>query len=392
MDELDMRVEQVRKFMPVGHGAFFIERLFVEGQRVLTVVYDCGDSDAGRKVELNAKQEFGLPGDESWESIDVLFISHFDDDHINGLQYLQPYLKHTARVFMPFYYAHLQNVYDRNKRTGIATIFSILAPLNIKPVLVGYSGTERQGGEIDIDEYDFERVNHSINGGLPIVKIVNGHPIWRYVPFNLFNERLHYQHFSNKVKNDLHWNDAKLQDAAHWTDHDIKDLRRIYNSFAGTTINDNSLIVLSDKMVGCCGHYHTGQSECFKQLDYCPDLRCLNHCCISCLYTGDTVLKRGVRKMSKYVDRYETLIKNLEQYIGRLSLMQIPHHGSGNNSNIASLCDCISLRLFCNYDTKDLRTTITMLSLSRLESVMKTIYSITEDAKSVFEEKFHYWV
>ena len=379
-----MRVKHIRKFMPVGHGAFFIERLFVEDRRVLTAVYDCGDSDAGTKIDAYAKQEFGQPYDENRDTIDILFISHFDDDHINGLKYLQPYLKQRTRVFMPFYYAHLQNVYDKNKRTGIAIVISVLNKLSIKPVLISYSSGEEQGGVIDVEEYDFERTNYTISSGQPIVKKVQGLPIWRYVPFNLFNEQLHYQHFLNKVKNSLRWNDAKLQDAAHWTDQDIKDLRGVYNSFRGTTINDNSLIILSDKPKDVYfGYAHTVQAEYYKQHGYCSSC-----CChISCLYTGDTVLRRGVRKTSKYVDRYETFLQDLLQYTDRISLMQIPHHGSGNNSNIASLCDCVSLRLFCNYATADLRTSITMLSLSKLRTVWKCIYSVTEDVVSKYEEE-----
>lgn len=387
-----MRVQHIRKFMPVGHGAFFIERLYVDDQRVMTAVYDCGDSNLGTIVDMYAKQEFGQPNDEGRETIDILFISHFDDDHINGLQYLQPYLKQTTRVFMPFYYAHLQNVYNRNKRSGITFIISILDPLSIKPVLVRYANVDEQGGEIDVDEHDFERPNQTINSGQPIVKKILGQPIWRYVPFNLFNEKLYYQYFTDKVKNDLHWNDVKLQDAAHWTPQDIKGLRKIYNSFKGATINDNSLIILSDKPIGVfCGHFRTVHAKYFIRYGYCSSIVCFCRC-ISCLYTGDTVLKRGVKKTSKYVDRYEIFLKDLQRFTNRISLMQMPHHGSGNNSNIASLCDCMSIRMFCNYGIADLGTKITILSKSKLESVWKSIYSVTEVPNTVFEEKFHYWV
>lgn len=151
-------------------------------------------------------------------------------------------------------------------------------------------------------------------------------------------------------------------------------------------------MVLSDKVPLCCSHFHTRKAQCIKRQNNCPTLCCYNRCCISCLYTGDTVLKRGVRKTSKYVDRYETFLKDLQRYTCRVSLMQMPHHGSGNNSNISSLCDCMSLRLFCNYAIADLTTAITMLDLSKLDSVWKTIYSVTEDAKSLFEEKSCFWI
>ena len=50
--------------------------------------------------------------------------------------------------------------------------------------------------------------------------------------------------------------------------------------------------------------------------------------------TGDTVLRCGVRKTSKYVDRYEDFIKNLQQHVEFISLMQIPHHGSWHTLQI----------------------------------------------------------
>ena len=387
-----MLVKHIRKFMPVGHGAFFIERLILEGRRVLTAVYDCGDSNSGHEVEKNALQEFGTADDEGREKVDMLFISHLDDDHVNGLTYLQPYLKQNTRVFLPFYYGNMRNVYDKNKRDGITTVVSILNQIGIKPILVQYAGTDVQGDGIDIDEYDYEAANHTIYSGQPITKIIQGQPIWRYVPFNLFNEQNLYQEFQNKVQNSLHWSNAKLSDAAHWSQQEIKALRGIYNSLTGTTINDNSLIVLSDKPKGHrLGRYDTIHADFLQHPRTCLCFRWDGCCGISCLYTGDTVLRRGVRKTSKYVDRYEDFIKNLQQHVEFISLMQIPHHGSSTNSNIASLCDCMSGRLFCNYATADSQKVISILNRTKLESVWKNVYSITEDAKTMFEEIGYYW-
>ena len=388
---MSMLVEHIRKFMPVGHGAFFLERLLYEGQRILPAVYDCGDSNSGHEVEKFALQEFGATDNEEREKVDILFISHFDDDHVNGLTYLQPYLKQNTRVFLPFYYEHLRDVYDRNKRAGITTVISILNQIGIKPILVQYAGTDVQGDGVDVDEYDYEAANHTIYSGQPITKTIQGQPIWRYVPFNLFNEQEYYQDFQNKVKNSLHWTDAKLMDVANWTQQDIKALRGVYNSFTGTTINDNSLIVLSDKPKGHrLGRYDTIQAVFLQHTRTCVCFRFSGCCGISCLYTGDTVLRRGVRKTSKYVDRYEDFLKNLKRHVEFISLMQIPHHGSGSNSNIASLCDCMSGRLFCNYATVDSHKAISILNSSKLETIWKNVYSITEDDKTMFEEHGYY--
>lgn len=68
-------IEHKRKFLPVGHGAFFVERLYVNEQRVLSAVYDCGDSNNGTMVHNYITQEFGA-NKESKEMIDLLFLSH----------------------------------------------------------------------------------------------------------------------------------------------------------------------------------------------------------------------------------------------------------------------------------------------------------------------------
>lgn len=78
-------------------------------------------------------QEFGA-NKESKEMIDLLFLSHFDSDHVNGLEYLQPHLSSKTRVFLPFYYAHMQSIYDRNKREDIEYVISILGQHNVKPI------------------------------------------------------------------------------------------------------------------------------------------------------------------------------------------------------------------------------------------------------------------
>ena len=383
-------IEHQRKFLPVGHGAFFVERLYVNEQRVLSAVYDCGDSDKGTIVHSYITQEFGADK-ESKEMIDLLFLSHFDSDHVNGLEYLQPYLSSKTRVFLPFYYTHMQSIYDRNKREGIEYVISILGQSNIKPILVQYGENYDQRPDIDIDEYDYERNGGMIWSGQFITKKVQGQPIWRYIPFNLFNEQSLYQDFLNKVTNGLGWNIAKLQDAAQWTLKDRKDLRRIYRSFTKTNINDNSLMVLSDKAyrLDWCDTWIVSaeyQSQMKNQCwcDYCC-------CCPSCLYTGDTVLKRGARK-SKYINRYEDFLKELKKYTDNVSLMQIPHHGSSNNTNIATLSDCMSGRLFCNYGTQDTSNKTFILTQKVLETVWKNIAKVTDLGSSVYEEHNRFFI
>ena len=381
-----MEIKHLRKFLPVGHGAFFIERLSVDGQRVLTVVYDCGDSNQGKEVQQYAIKEFGTV-DKPGELIDLLFISHFDDDHVNGLKYIQPYLTPNTKVFLPFFYAHLQSVYNQTKRNGISYVIDILNQVHIKPIHVRYRVADRQAGSIDVDEYDPEQSGNEISSGFPLVKSINSQPIWKFVPFNLFNEQTHYTDFKNKVHSVLHWTDSKLYDATKWTKQDIKALRNIYNSFNRLTINDNSLIVLSDAF-GDLDRYYVevmDQDYLHLALNY-PNCMWYNHPQRpSILYTGDTVLKRGVRK-SKYSDRYEDFLNELKMHTNHISMMQIPHHGSVNNINMSALCDCLSLQMFCNFATSDMRFGSFMLQSPTIDTLWKNVIMVTEDVATVYEQ------
>ena len=103
-----MRLE--RTFWPVGHGAFYTEKF---GGRV-TVVYDCGSGlapvrniggkDVSPKDVADRVNGFLPPKkDEDGnviKDIDLLFISHFHADHINGVPALLPRVK---RLVLPYF-------------------------------------------------------------------------------------------------------------------------------------------------------------------------------------------------------------------------------------------------------------------------------------------------
>lgn len=76
-----------RNFYPVGHGTFFVEKIYCKGGSMFTAVYDCGDSNDGHLVEKYAVLAFGLPTEGPVQKIDALFISHFDSDQVIRLHY-----------------------------------------------------------------------------------------------------------------------------------------------------------------------------------------------------------------------------------------------------------------------------------------------------------------
>lgn len=379
-------MRHTRTFFPVGHGAFFVEKLDYESDSPFIAVYDCGDSAKGAMVQKCAQQEFGGTEDGYREKIDVLFISHFDSDHINGLKYLKPYMTRNTRVFLPFFYDKYKKLYKSSKRDGIGIVLGVLLEIGITPILVSYS-EEGQPADFDLDKplEDGEYARNDgpypvIPSGTQVVKTTL--PIWKYVPYNLFNEAKLFRDFRAKIKASKHWSEDKLNDPDSWSEDEIRELRQIYSTFSSYSINANSLIVLSKPTIteymfmdNCLGEY--------IQQGYLIKCNCCHPTAVvaSSLYTGDTVLKRG--SAGKYHQAYLHLLARLRLQTNRVGLMQIPHHGSSNNVNIATLADCLSFSLFCNFGTNDVRNKTFLLNSTLIKTVWKDILCVTENTKPI---------
>ena len=85
----------IRSFLPVGQGAFYCEQFMwnFETERI-NIVYDCGSSTNVKLVEEQIKNNF-----EKDEIIHAVFISHLDEDHINGIPFLLKYCKVKKNLF-----------------------------------------------------------------------------------------------------------------------------------------------------------------------------------------------------------------------------------------------------------------------------------------------------
>lgn len=77
-----------RTFHPVGHGAFYTERIEGSDGSTFTVVFDCGRFETAKTGWSYYKYKAWIDnyintssGLRSGEDIDILFISHFHTDH-----------------------------------------------------------------------------------------------------------------------------------------------------------------------------------------------------------------------------------------------------------------------------------------------------------------------
>ena len=93
----DMKV--VRTFHPIGQGAFYSERFYEEGkpQAKINIVYDCGTSWGSiTKAKNVVSQAF-----DKNDTIDYLFISHLDYDHVSLVTTLIDSVKRVKNIVLP---------------------------------------------------------------------------------------------------------------------------------------------------------------------------------------------------------------------------------------------------------------------------------------------------
>lgn len=90
-----------RTFHPVGQGAFFTEQFYDDAMEhvLYNVVYDCGSKSPGIRIQMERDIRNSF---YDKKTIDVLFLSHFDDDHVNYVKYLKNHgCLEGTRIFIP---------------------------------------------------------------------------------------------------------------------------------------------------------------------------------------------------------------------------------------------------------------------------------------------------
>jgi hypothetical protein len=76
-------------FRPVGQGGFFTAYFKKNNEQVLNMVYDCGTVSAGpHLMDQLGDARYHLRQTGGKQTIDMLVLSHFDEDHISGVREL----------------------------------------------------------------------------------------------------------------------------------------------------------------------------------------------------------------------------------------------------------------------------------------------------------------
>lgn len=305
----------IRTFHPVGQGAFYTER-HIFNRTEFTVVYDCGSTTLkGQKLEKKIKSTF-----PENHSIDILFISHFHADHINGIKILAKHCR-IKKVVLPLIddqakiLLKVTNLLDNNfSDTGLIdnpegffggnTPIIRIEPTEINPNTDGIGLND----PTDISEI----VNSSTNASGTVFTPLAGVD-WLFIPFN-------YKHDERKkqFENALKIYDLTLDDIDSITKikKNKADIIKAYKSVKGD-LNTNSMILYSgkksDDYVYCFNHFYHFYFYRHSHLDLQS----------GCLYMGDIDLNQP-----NIVTDINAKLKQILKFIGTL---QVPHHGSIHN-------------------------------------------------------------
>lgn len=328
-----MPVEMIRTFHPVGQGAFYSEQWRWSDGR-FNVVYDCGTKEAVQKVQDVVSSAF-----EDGVDIDVLFISHFDSDHVSLLPLLKskhkikkvvlPLLHKNQRLFLlGFYRATLDDASEELLRMielliNDPAIFFDDAEIVYVRSTDDIEGEERMVrdavGPRDEDYYHPENVRHdsrrsrySYHNSFEKLEVGSDSPFaywWSYVPYN-YDFFRRQGRFLKKLTKWLDDNGFKMDDMANpdFVINHRRDLKKnVYGG--GRTINENSLVVYSGFDREQCRFVRDRSKNAHGWLRS------------GCVYTGDSDLNKS---------KIETAFASYWDFVGTV---QVPHHGAKGSFN-----------------------------------------------------------
>ena len=304
-----------RIFHPVGQGAFYSERH--ERRENHNIVYDCGTDyfNRGKKgIKKVVSQSFSKE-----DVIDILFISHFDYDHVSLIEDLKKSVKKIRFVVMPL-------LYD-DEKILLCNIFKALGQKKL--VTLVNNPKEFFGAEthiIRVKPSSEEEINEdtqpiSLNDTNQDLQIPSGtlidiekHSDWIFIPFN-YEHKDRSKEFLNKLKaNHIDINELKNPDY-DYTKH-RKTIKNIYEEVGD--INENSMFLYSGPTTYKKKIYYTYLYQPNKHYCYFCFLPFydIKRDRVACLYTGDGNLN--------IVD----IKKKYKKYWDLIGTIQIPHHGS----------------------------------------------------------------
>lgn len=360
-----------RVIHPIGQGAFYSERIECD-DRTYNIVYDCGSGNRKKTPKRLERQIASYYKKE--DVIDILFISHFDNDHINGINELRRHTSEIKNVIVPlieqedfWFYSIENNEFERfyNSLTGLAN-----SVYKIKPA--GEDDKYYRLNDIGlIDLLESEKGSFEVHNA---TKFSLGRSIdWCYIPFN-YDKKIRLNILKNElVKNGI--SERELTSGWDVMEHHIDNIKKAYKKVVADGANKTSLILYSG---GIIGEYKCWQYQ--GSMRYHPWIHhrhFYRYDKEGCLCFGDNDLNQAnILNDLKY---------KLGSLIERVGTIQVPHHGAINNFNDDILAINNSIKMFfVSFGNKN---TYRHPSLRVVDEILKngnSLFEVTEKMDSAY--------
>jgi hypothetical protein len=339
------------EFHAVGQGLFYSGRFRHRNGSKFSFVYDCG-TDSNRKY-IKTELEFfknGFNGDK----LDLLIISHFHRDHINFIPDLLRKTNGVKKVFLPYLSPEERELalLEYRARNNVATNdpndepdepsviqlitnpISFLNENNVEEIIIIHPDNEEKK-DIDEEQDDsfLDDLNSLENGfelvnNLEINRAANRRDgqqnvrhyfsrgylvlnrIWKFKFFNYKREELDLGAFKSLLQRELLLPDLEFGTIEDVLNEDPKRFKKAYEKFfgGGQKINNTSLLLYHGPILEKIIRPYSKLSFFFGKT----------------LLTGDIDLR--VEILDDLISKWE------EDFLKRIVLFQIPHHGSKNNT------------------------------------------------------------
>lgn len=336
-------------FHPVGQGLFSSGEVSISGLPDFNYIYDCGTSS--KQALLDAAI---VNYQRNNDAIDMVVISHFDRDHISGLEkllahtkvkvLLLPMLALEQRLLIAFAEnIPISSKYMRFLRDPVTYIMSLPNANVAHIVMVPSSSTEIDVRDSDISEENQREVLEGWPEGLSADLDVNNsdstpknvhqlkpggrltvRKLFEFVPYNDSSLAPINRHFVNKVKNKIPILTNGLSSAS-----DVKaalsSLKSYYDKKYGSNSTSRNLIslFLYAGILNKANDMYVYTAQRFgKKIYFERHLSLIPKCAV--LYTGDGYLNTAQR-----FDMLKNFLNN--RRLGSIGCLQVMHHGAKGN-------------------------------------------------------------
>ena len=327
------------KLCNAGQGLFYIGEFDRSKGEKFKFIYDCGGNNISGAISQHITKG---------EVIDMLVISHFDDDHINGLPDLFNKVSKIKRIFIPYY---------RGKEDYLllmAYVYGNGATFDKVDEIVLVSTSEKIKDE-RADEQDFNEIRigdfSDIDGyRLPNTKIkeigntvlsVEGKWIFKFYNARIrVNTNIIISDIDNLISN----NNCKDLEALLKRKPNVAKagLRRIYSNYCSSKYNNSkqnqsSLCLYHAPIEREIGGMYLMLDNGMRFGGYIGMPR------FGTMLTGDISFKTKTKTQN-----YDDFIKHYEKEAYNTGIFLLPHHGANNNWNSFILRDFIWAPIFLN--------------------------------------------